>query len=314
MYAVARPPAAAGAGVLGQLWEQTALPAWAAHSAAGLIFSPANLAPLAWPRNVVLVHDAAAFRRREAYSPSYGLWHRRFGATVARRAVRVVTVSEFSAGELIDLLGLDPASVSVIAAGVAGGFTQAVDPAPVLARYGLDRRYVLTIGTAEPRKNLRALSVAVARLGKVGIDVVRAGDARPHFAATAAVPGLRSLGYVDERDLPGLYRGASAFVLPSVYEGFGLPCLEAMASGVPVVAADRAALPEVCGTAALLVDPDDPDEIADALMRVVDDAELSARLRESGLGRAASFTWERASAELHRLLVGLTAGAAERSG
>jgi glycosyltransferase involved in cell wall biosynthesis len=97
-----------------------------------------------------------------------------------------------------------------------------------------------------------------------------------------------------------------------VYEGFGLPCLEAMASGVPVVAADRAALPEVCGTAAVFVDPDDREAIAEALMRIVQDAALAARLRESGIGRAAGFTWERAATDLHTLLSELAAATVTR--
>jgi len=310
-YAVARPPAAASAGLLGQLWEQTVLPAWAARSSASLIFSVANLAPLAWPRNVVMLHDAAPFRHPDAYSRSYKLWHQRWGAAVGRRSLRVVTVSEFSARELVQLLGLDPGSVSVIAGGVGAGFSPTVDPAPVRAKFALHRMYVLTIGTDEPRKNLQALTVAIKRLAELGVDVVRAGDARRHFSDPTAVPGLRSLGYVQEQDLPGLYRGASAFVLPSVYEGFGLPCLEAMASGVPVVAANRAALPETCGTAAVLVDPDDREAIADALLGIMQDAALAARLREAGVSRAGGFAWERTTAELHSLLSELAAATEE---
>ena len=114
---------------------------------------------------------------------------------------------------------------------------------------------------------------------------MRAGDARPYFAAPRRSAGIRSLGYVDDADLPGLYAGARAFVLPSRYEGFGLTCLEAMACGVPVVAADRAALPETCGGAALLVDPDDPDALADAVHRAPStDAAERRPLREAGPG------------------------------
>ena len=112
---------------------------------------------------------------------------------------------------------------------------------------------------------------------------MRAGDARPYFASTGPVAGVRSLGYVAEPDLPGLYAGARAFVLPSRYEGLGLPCLEAMACGMPVVAADRGALPETCGDAALLVDPDDGEAIARALETALDDQTTRDRLRASGL-------------------------------
>jgi glycosyltransferase involved in cell wall biosynthesis len=286
------------------------LPLRAAHAGADLIFSPANLAPLAWPRNVVIVHDAAVFRRPEAYSPGYRLWHRRLGAESARRALRVVTVSEFSKRELIDLLGLDPAVVTVIAGGVSDRFNPEADSTRVSAKLGLRRRYVLTVGTADERKNLPALSVAARRLEALGVDLVRAGDARPHFSPAEAVGGVRSVGYIDDADLPGLYRGASAFVLVSLYEGLGLPCLEAMASGVPVVAADSGALPETCGDAAILVAPEDREAIARALERILEDEPTRERLRTAGLHRAASFSWERAANELDSLLSSVAAGSA----
>ncbi len=304
-YRIATPRPRAASGPLGQLWEQSVIPVRAARARADLIFSPANLAPLAWPRNVVIVHDAAVFRRPGAYSSAYLAWHRRLGANSARRALAVVTVSEFSKLELIDVIGLDPAAVHVIAGGVGERFTTEGDSARVTTRLGLRRRYALTVGTADERKNLAALSVAARRLRSIGVDLVRAGDARPHFSQPAAVDGVRSLGYIDDDDLPGLYRGASAFVLVSLYEGLGLPCLEAMASGVPVVAADRAALPETCGDAAILVAPEDDQAIAQALERVLDDEPTRARLRAAGLRRAASFSWDRAASELDSLLAGL---------
>jgi glycosyltransferase involved in cell wall biosynthesis len=113
---------------------------------------------------------------------------------------------------------------------------------------------------------------------------------------------VRSLGYVNDRDLVGLYRGARAFVLPSRYEGFGLTCLEAMACGIPVVAANRGALPETCGDAALLVDPNRPAEIADALVRAVSDDELRAHLSRAGVARSARYSWDGVAAATHELL------------
>ena len=130
---------------------------------------------------------------------------------------------------------------------------------------------MLTIATDDPRKNLDALVPCAAALAQRGIELVWAGDSRPQFARTRPLTGLRALGYVPDELLVGLYRGAEAFVLPSRYEGFGLTCLEAMACGTPVVAADRAALPEVCGDAALLVDPDDPAAITQAVLAVCED-------------------------------------------
>ena len=309
-YAVAKPPPAAASRVPGHAWEQLALPARAASIGARLIFSPANLAPLAWPRNVVLIHDAAPLRRPEAYSAAYAGWHRRLGGAVARRALAVVTVSEFSRRELVQRAGLDPERVTVVRGGVDPRFSPAADPEPAGASLGLDRPYVLTLGTDDGRKNLGSLELAAAQLRAEGIDLVAAGDARAHFNATAPTPGLKRLGYISEPDLPGLYSGALAFVLPSLYEGLGLPCLEAMASGVPVIAADRGALPETCGDAALLVDPEDHEEIARALQRVLADEQLRARLTAAGLERAREFTWTAAASAVHRLLVSLAAAAA----
>jgi glycosyltransferase involved in cell wall biosynthesis len=303
-YAIAEPPARARRRAAGQAWEQTALPARAARMRAALVFSPANLAPLLWPRNVLVMHDAAVLREPDAYSRAYRLWHRYAGLTGARRALRVITVSEFSRQELTRLVGLDPARVAVIGGGVGESFHPGADPVPVARRLGLRRPYVLTIATDDRRKNLPALAPAAARLHELGIDLVHAGDTRPYFAA-ADGGAMRSLGYVADSDLPGLYAGARAFVLPSRYEGFGLTCLEAMACGAPVVAADRAALPETCGDAAQLVDPDDRSALADAVVAAASDEDLRGRLRAAGLRRAASFTWERTAREVHALLVSL---------
>jgi len=136
------------------------------------------------------------------------------------------------------------------------------------------------------------LAVAAARLQSRGIELVAAGGGRPQFRGGRASGAPRELGPVPDAHLPGLYAGASAFVLPSLYEGFGLPCIEAMACGVPVVAADAGALPETCGDAALYADPRDADAVAGAVERALE-PETAARLRDAGLLRAAVFTWER---------------------
>lgn len=292
----------------GQAWEQTVLPALARSVRAGAILSPANLAPLAWERNVVVVHDAAVLREPAAYSRAYRLWHHGLGLAVARRAAAVITVSEFSRGELIALGGLDPERITVIAGGVGPAFSPSVDPAPVRARLGLVRPYALTLATADRRKNLESLAVAARRMAGLGIDLVWGGDTRPYFSSSGEPTGVRALGYVDEADLPGLYAGARAFVLPSRYEGFGLTCVEAMACGVPVVAANRAALPETCAGAALLVDPDNPEAVADALERAVGDQIVRAQLIAAGRLRAAELSWERTARETGALLARVTEG------
>lgn len=304
-YVVAQPRPRARRRQLAQAWEQVVLPARAARLGAALVFSPANLAPLVWPRNVLVMHDAAVLREPQAYSRAYRAWHAGAGLAAARRARGVITVSEFSRRELIDLAGLDPARMTVIPGAVDGRFSVEAEPAPVVRRLGLERPYVLTLATDDRRKNLATLAPVAKALAREGVELVWAGDRRPYFADAATAAGVRALGYVDDADLPGLYAGARAFVLPSRYEGFGLTCLEAMACGTPVVAANRAALPETCGEAALLVDPDDGDALVRAVLIAAGDAAARDALRSAGLRRAGQFSWDRTTARVDEVLSAL---------
>jgi glycosyltransferase involved in cell wall biosynthesis len=289
-YAVLRPPAAL-AHRAGHAWEQVALAAAALARRAPVVLNPANSAPLASARNVIVVHDAAALREPAWYSGAYAAWQRAVLPILVRRARHVVTVSEFSRDELVTLAGADPARITVVAGGVDHArLHPGVDPAPARAAFGLQRPYVLTVASRLPRKNLGALEPVARRLRALDVDVVAAGGHRAHFAAgDGAAQAVRSLGEVPEALLPALYAGATAFVLPSLHEGFGLPVLEAMACGVPVVASDRGALPETCGSAALLVDPTDPAALADAVEAAIGDKDLAA----AGVARASAYSWER---------------------
>jgi glycosyltransferase involved in cell wall biosynthesis len=279
-YRVLRPPPAL-AHRAGHAWEQLVLPARTAR--APVLLCPANLAPLAARNTVVVIHDAAPLRHPGWYSDLYAAWQRRVLPLVARRARRVITVSEFSRRELRELLGVD-------AEVVPGGVDPRFRPGP-----RAERPYVLCVASQTARKNLAAL----APLARAGVDVVVAGGHRPQFTREAGLDGLRLLGHVDDAALPGLYAGAAAFVLPSRYEGFGLPVLEAMASGTPVVAADAGALPETCGGAARLAPP---DAVADAVADLLADPDEQERLRALGLARAAEFSWERTAREIHAIV------------
>ena len=292
---------------LGHAWEQATLPALAARLDARAILSPANLAPVAWPRNVVVIHDAAALRHPEWYSGSYVAWQRAVLKPLAQRALRVITVSEFSRGEIVDLLGVSAERIEVVPGGVDERFSPDADPERAAHELGLERPYVLTVGSLIARKNLAALEPAAEALRDAGIDLVAAGGGRPQLRTESEASGVIPLGLVDDYLLPGLYAGARVFVLASLYEGFGLTCLEAMASGTPVVAADAGALPETCGDAALFVDPEDPRAIADALTQVVSDDLLRRRLTVAGSVRAAELTWDRAARSVDALLERVTA-------
>jgi glycosyltransferase involved in cell wall biosynthesis len=263
-YRVVAPPRAL-AHRAGHLWEQLVLPLTKAE----LIYSPANMAPVASRRNVVVIHDVAALRHPEWYSKPYVRWQRTVLPLIAKRARLVITVSEFSRREIQEILGVD-------ATVIPNGVDERFKPGP-------KKDYALVVGTKIARKNLAALSA-------LDMELVAAGSARKYMKGEKT--NIRELGYVPDEELPALYAGARVLLMPSLYEGFGLPCLEAMASGTPVVAANRGALPETCGDAALVVEPE--DFAAAAVAAVTTEAE---RLTQAGLARAARFTWERTARE-----------------
>ena len=257
---------------------------------------------------VTTVHDLVPFRL-PALVPARHRWAVRclLGGAL-RRARRIIAVSETTRGELLARYRLPPERIVVVPEAAAPHF---VAPTPstlaaARARHGLARPYVLFVGFLEPKKNLGVLLEAVAVLRRTGawdeteLIVVGAPGwgsdprARAHGLALDGV--VRFLGAVADAELPALYGGALAFAFPSLWEGFGLPALEAMATGAPVVASNRGALPEVTGGAALLVDPT-PKPLAEALGRLLADPALRERLREAGLARAAQFSWERTARE-----------------
>ncbi|MFL5840432.1 MAG: glycosyltransferase family 4 protein [Thermoleophilaceae bacterium] len=296
-YVVARPPAALSKRP-GQAWEQFLLPVLAAREHAAAIYNPANLAPLAWSRNVVQIHDAAALRHPEWYSRPYVEWQRRVLPQIAKRARLVITVSEFARAEVSEFLGVPGERIRVVPGGVDARFRPDVDPEPLKRELGLQRPYVLALGDRGPRKNLDALRPAVEPLRREGIELVIGGGGRAHQLG-APLPGARDVGYVPDERLPELYAGALAFALPSLHEGFGLTALEAMAAGVPVAASSRAALPELIGNAGLLADPADSAAFTAAVMTAATGGATRARLHSEGLVVASRYTWDRAARGVH---------------
>jgi len=193
---------------LGHAWEQLALPQLARQSR--LLLSPANLAPLAGRRNVVIIYDVAPFLG-DWYGGAYSRWHRALLPRLAAGALRVITASNTVAAQIVEVLGAEPSRVHTVPPGVAPAFSPDADPEPVAARLGLDRPYVLAVGTDTPRKNFALLDRVAPIVAREGFDVVIAGSTRPYMPQGAY--GVRTLGYVSEADLPGLYAGAAALAI-----------------------------------------------------------------------------------------------------
>ncbi len=270
-----------------------------------LFYSPDFVLPPTRPRTRTLltVHDLSFLRYPDHFVPKLVQYLSRVVPESVRRADRVLADSEATRADLVDLLGTPPEKVEVLYSGVDERFRPEGEPGErerLRARYGLDRPYVLSVGTIQPRKNYIRLIRAFARLPVSGVMLVIAGARGWLYEEVLAEAArqaerVRILGFVEDEDLPALYRGASLFVFPSFYEGFGLPVLEAMACGVPVVCSCASSLPEVAGDAALLVDPHDEEGLREAMERALEDEGLRREMTARGRARAAAFTWERAA-------------------
>ncbi len=284
--------------------EQLLLPRLAARAGVDLMHSLGSTAP-GWGRfrRVVTVHDLIYARYPEAHAGLRSLGMRVLVPLAVRRSDRVIADSQSTRDDLISLLGVPPERVDVVPLGL--GVVKRVDALPASAvreRFGLgDRRILLTLSARRPHKNLLAMIGALARIPAErrpllllpGYPTWHDEELRTHAADLGVGDDVRMLGWLSGSDIEGLWLLAAAFVFPSLYEGFGLPVLEAMARGVPVACSDAASLPEVAGDAALLFDGHDEGAIAAAVERLLSDHDEAERLRAAGRARAAEFTWQR---------------------
>ena len=285
-------------------WQQFELPRRARATGVDLLHVTGFDAPLWRPCSVVLtVHDLIGLLFPTNLPPVSRFYWSRWMPRTIRWADRIIAVSRHTQSDLNRVLGIPEDRIEVIHNGVNEVFQPLQDHEAletVRRKYGLPPTIILYLGTLEPRKGLDTLITAYGGLAPdAPYDLVIAGKrgwyTEPLFQQVEALGLGRRVhftDYIPDKDLPALYNLGKVFVYPSRYEGFGLPALEAMACGSPVVCTDAASLPEIVGDAALLVPPDDADALAAALRRVLDDGGLQAKMRARGLERARRFTWE----------------------
>jgi glycosyltransferase involved in cell wall biosynthesis len=287
------------------LWEQVGLPLALARRRLDVFHSPLGLPLLCRPAGVATIHDVCFRTHPATFTRRMWLYFRIFLPLAVRRARTVLTVSETSKQALVELLDVAPHKVRVVPNGVDEEFRapdEGTDLTEVRARCGLPAEFMLYVGTLEPRKNLLRLLQACQRLWSahgvshklviVGKQGWLAGDVHDYIDRAGLRDRVVFAGYIARSDLPAVYALASVFVYPSLCEGFGLPPLEAMACGTPVVASNASAMPEVLGDAARLVDPLDVDALAHTIREVLQDQHLRDVLRTAGLKRAGEFRWD----------------------
>lgn len=273
-----------------------------------VLFMPIQMLPLFRPQNtktVAVIHDLEFLHYPETYTLANRMLLRVFTRHAVRNATQLIAVSQYTKDDVVRTYGRSPSDITVVHHGVAREhFQKFEEREEVRRRYQLPERYILFVGAIQPRKNITGLVTAFEELKRseptVHLVVVGGGTwkAAPILARIEASPvrdSMHLLRRVPRSELSAIYQMASVFILPSFSEGFGMPVLEAMASGTPVIASNTSTLPEVAGDAALLVPPSKPSVIAEAMLRILRDASLRQDLIAKGRARASHFSWDRAA-------------------
>jgi glycosyltransferase involved in cell wall biosynthesis len=299
--------------IAGHLWEQLILPSHLQSNE--VLWSPANTSAWTIRRQAVTIHDASPLDHPEWFNQSFGAWTRLSWRILAKTAHTILTVSNFSRERLKEHLGIPDSKLHVVYDGVGKPFRPQSQNliTKIREKYSLKKPYFLFVGTQEPRKNLKTVFQAWEMYLSSNTDcaLVIAGKKGTVFSTKGVgnvlnLTYVQFLDYVPDDDLPALYSDAFAVLVPSLYEGFGLTALEAMACGTPVIASNTTSFPEVIGDVALPVNPTSAKEIANAMQQISDDRALANTLSERGIKHASQFTWDESASKIQSLLKSLS--------
>jgi glycosyltransferase involved in cell wall biosynthesis len=281
----------------GHFWEQLHL---ARHTWAGRLLSPANSGPIRHPRQIVVIHDASIYKAPAGYTRRYLLFHRLLDGLLARTA-KIATVSEFSRRELASALGI-PAEDILLAQNGTDHFKSVAADAAIVDRLKLKPgKYFVTLGLSNANKNIPLAIEAYALLNRPETKLVVVGKGSAQVVGAQRYKnneGVIFTGRLTDEEVKGLLRSATALLFPSRYEGFGIPPLEAMAQGCPVIASTAGAVLEVCGDAALHFHPDHARTLRDLMSRILEDPDVAAEVRTRGLARPDRYQWDATAAVL----------------
>ena len=282
----------------GILWEQFELPLTTSGTH---LINLCNAAPLFKHKQMVVIHDATPVRFPGTFSTGFRLWYRLMMPLIGNLSKQVCTVSQFSKSEIAKCYGISESRIGVISES-GEHILRFADDERILEKYALrDKPYMLSVSSLAPHKNFKLIFEALNHIENPQFDVVIAGGANPQVFASASITipeYVKHVGYVSDSELKSLMSNAKWFIFPSIYEGFGIPPLEAMSCGCPVLSAKAASLPEVCGDAALYFNPADAVALADLLMDASTNSAIREQYKLKGKERAASFTWEQAALQL----------------
>jgi glycosyltransferase involved in cell wall biosynthesis len=285
----------------GHLWEQFELPFYCKDN---LLLNFCNTGPIIKKNQIVTIHDAAVFANPKNFSFAFRTWYQILLRLLTRRSKQIITVSNFSCNELHKYCKVK-SNLQVIP-GSKEQILRINSDNTILEKHGLNKyEYVLAVSSMNPNKNFFSVIKAINQLKDVECTFVIAGGKNSRVFESVDLPvenNVIYVGYVNDAELKSLYENALCFVFPSFYEGFGLPPLEAMACGCPVVVSNTASLPEVCGDAALYCDPHDVGDIAEKIKILVLDPGLRETMRQRSIERANQFTWEHSAVKLLTLI------------